>query len=123
MDEDDVGPGDGLKAPAFLGPRRIGGAIARSGGGRRAGATLAGAPTPPARDRRDETRRARRPRSAPGARGRSSGRLLLFQLVGVAGGEVEAVDLPQLGDLLARLAAEGGLSLEGVEDDAFQQVT
>jgi hypothetical protein len=36
------------------------------------------------------------------------------------GVEVEAVDLPELGDLFERLAAERKLSFEDVEDDSLE---
>lgn len=48
--------------------------------------------------------------------------LSLGQLVGIGAGEIEAVDLLQLDDLLPRLAPERRLPFEGVEHDSLQQV-
>lgn len=46
-----------------------------------------------------------------------------MQLVAVAGGQVESVDLLELLDDLDGGVVEGGLVLEGVQHDALQQVT
>jgi hypothetical protein len=43
--------------------------------------------------------------------------------VRVGGGQVQPVDRLELVDLLQRIRAERGLALEGVQDDALDQIT
>src|SRR5207244_3460320 len=75
-----------------------------------------------ARDAGNSRHRTRRAGSARGPRLQRSFSCALAQLVRVAGGEIEPVDRSQRADLLQRALRERRLALEGVQDDALEQI-